>query len=196
MDMPINKENIIYEDGEIVLESGNDVENYVVPEGVTVIFGEAFLNFENTKRIFVPKSVIKIESGAFAEIPLLEIVVDNDNTHYKSIDGVLYDYAVTKLIQCPSDKDSVTIPETVTKIGNSAFDCCTKLSNIFIPNSVTKIGNSAFATCLGLTEMVVPDSVTEIGDMAFWGCINLKSCILPKSVEIGYDAFYDCPLNV
>ena len=38
-------ESIRYEDGEVVLERGNDVETYVVPEGVTIISDEAFLQF-------------------------------------------------------------------------------------------------------------------------------------------------------
>lgn len=77
-------ESIRYEDGEVVLERGNDVETYVVPEGVTIISDEAFLQFANIKKIFIPKSVTEIENCAFAEISLQEIVVDKENTHYKS----------------------------------------------------------------------------------------------------------------
>ena len=46
-------ESIRYEDGEVVLERGNDVETYVVPEGVTIISDEAFLQFANIKKIFI-----------------------------------------------------------------------------------------------------------------------------------------------
>ena len=175
-------ESIRYEDGEVVLERGNDVETYVVPEGVTIISDEAFLQFANIKKIFIPKSVTEIENCAFAEISLQEIVVDKENTHYKSIDGVLYDYALTELIQCPCGQERITIPDTVTEICDFAFDCCTKLSDIVIPDSVTKIGNEAFFSCVKLSNIIIPDSVTEIGDMALDGCKRLKSLTLSKSL--------------
>ena len=51
--------------------------------------------------------------------------------------------------------------------------------NVVIPDSVTGIGDLAFEGCTGLTSIVIPDSVTSIGDGAFLGCDNLESIDLP-----------------
>ncbi|MCR5077752.1 MAG: leucine-rich repeat domain-containing protein [Prevotella sp.] len=64
---------------------------------------------------------------------------------------------------------------------------------ITIPNSVTEIGDDAFAGCKFLAEITIPDSVTSIGSWAFHGCSNLKSLYLPANIKtIGDAAFNGC----
>ncbi|MBR5619800.1 MAG: leucine-rich repeat protein, partial [Clostridia bacterium] len=88
---------------------------------------------------------------------------------------------------------SVTIPDSVTSIGYYAFSGCTGLTNVTIPNSVTSIGNSVFYGCSGLTSMTIPDSVTSIDDYAFAYCTGLTSVTIPDSVtSIDYSAFCYC----
>lgn len=88
---------------------------------------------------------------------------------------------------------SVIIPDSVTEIGESAFESCTRLQSIIIPNSVTRIGEDAFSDCTRLQSVVIPDSVTSIGAGAFSQCVSLQSIIIPNSVtEIGESAFYEC----
>ena len=88
---------------------------------------------------------------------------------------------------------SITIPNSVTSIGEGAFEDCSGLTNINIPNSVTSIGEDAFKNCSGLTKINIPNSVTSIGMNAFLGCSGLTSIIIPNSVtSIGADAFKDC----
>ena len=59
---------------------------------------------------------------------LTSINVASGNTHYSSIDGVLYNYVQDTLMQCPCAKTSITIPNSVTSIGNSAFSDCSGLT--------------------------------------------------------------------
>ena len=68
---------------------------------------------------------------------------------------------------------SVTIPNSVTSIGDYTFYCCKYLQSITIPNSVTSIGDYAFEKCEYLQSVTIPNSVTNIGDSAFDGCTHL-----------------------
>ncbi|MBP5582445.1 MAG: leucine-rich repeat protein, partial [Bacteroidales bacterium] len=84
---------------------------------------------------------------------------------------------------------SVTIPQSVTSIGNGAFSYCENLTSIAIPNSVTSIGDNAFYACENLTSVTIPQSVTSIGSGTFYNC-NLVSINIPESVtSIGNNAF-------
>ncbi|MDE5750074.1 MAG: leucine-rich repeat domain-containing protein [Duncaniella sp.] len=70
-----------------------------------------------------------------------------------------------------SEVVDVVIPATVTEICNWAFYQFENMASVSIPNSVTKIGKYAFSGC-GLTSILIPASVTEIGEWAFSGCGN------------------------
>ena len=85
----------------------------------------------------------------------------------------------------------VVINEGVTRIGNSVFGYCNNLKNIEIPETVTKIGGSAFQGA-GLTSIKIPASVTDIGNFAFEQT-KLTSIKIPASVtNIGILAFNEC----
>ena len=87
----------------------------------------------------------------------------------------------------------ITIPNSVTSIGNSAFDFCENLISVTIPDSVTSIGKSAFFRCRKLTSVTIPNNVISIGGGAFSGCTNLTSITITNSVKsIGEYAFNNC----
>ena len=88
---------------------------------------------------------------------------------------------------------SVTIPNSVTSIGSETFYRCSGLTTVTIGNSVTSIGESAFEACSGMTSVTIPCSVTTIGNSAFSGCRGLTSVTIPNSVtSIGSKTFYRC----
>ena len=88
---------------------------------------------------------------------------------------------------------SVTIGNSVTFIGDYAFESCERLTSVAIPNSVTYIGSSAFDYCSALTSVTIGNSVTFIGDYAFQGCECLTSVAIPNSVTyLGSCAFSGC----
>ena len=91
---------------------------------------------------------------------------------------------------------SATIGSGVTSIGKGAFYGCSSLTSIDIPSGVTSIGGSAFSECGGLASVTIPDSVTTIGNGAFNSCSNLTSVTIGNGVtSIGKGAFGCCPLD-
>ena len=88
---------------------------------------------------------------------------------------------------------SVTIPESVTSIGDSAFAACRNLNSLTIKDAATSIGNRAFTECPLTTTLSLGKKITTIGDEAFYYCLNLKSVTIPQSVtSIGDYAFGEC----
>jgi autotransporter-associated beta strand protein len=125
-----------------------------IPASVTSIGGWAFKDCSSLAEIMVPASVVLIGENAFAHCTLLSSVsVDAANPVYTTQDGVLYDKALSTLIQWPKGKIGVAS----------------------IPVSVTTIGNYAFFDCIGVTSITLPIGVTSIGSAAFWNCNDLRS---------------------
>jgi len=88
---------------------------------------------------------------------------------------------------------SVTIPDRVTTIGEYAFSDCEKLTSVTIPDSVTAIFKYAFFYCEKLTSVTIPDSVTTISESVFASCRSLTSVTIGKGVTtIAEDAFRGC----
>lgn len=105
-------------------------------------------------------------------------------------DFVIEDGVLTRYYGSGGD---VTIPNSVTSIGDYAFSGCTGLTSVTIPNSVTSIGHFVFRDCTGLTSVTIPNSVTSIGQFAFIRCTNLTNVTIPNSVTcIRGETFIDC----
>ncbi|MEG1497160.1 MAG: leucine-rich repeat protein, partial [Clostridiales bacterium] len=141
----------------------------------------------------IPNSVTTIGRDDFSGCTgLTSINVADGNPTYSSVDGVLFNKDKTKLIKYPEGKKGAyTIPTGVTTIDD--FSGCTGLTTVTIPNSVTTIGDVAFRGCTGLTTVTIPYGVTSIGGFTFYGCTGLTTVAIPASVTtIGRDAFDGC----
>ena len=167
-----------------------------IPSSVTSIGDAAFDGCSGLTSITIPEGVTTIETRAFGGCSSLNISVDENNTKYSSVNGMLLDKEKTILIAYPSAKETVTkVPSSVTSIGERAFGSCSGLTSITIPASVTSIGDYAFIGCSGLTSIDLSKAtgLTTIGNDAFYGCKSLTSISIPSSVtSIGGDAFYGC----
>ena len=154
----------------------NNLTSITIPNNITSILDQAFCVCSGLTSISIPSSVTYIGELPFAFCNSLNSInVASGNTHYSSIDGVLYNYTRDTLIQCPGAKTSVTIPNGVTTIAESAFAGCRSLPSVTIGNGVNSIEWCAFQDCSSLTSITIPNSVTSISQFAFSGCSSLAS---------------------
>ena len=120
-----NYNNYNYVSGDVVIPSTLTYNGTTY--SVTSIGEVAFYDCIGLTSVTIGNSVTSIERSAFSGCSgLTSINVASGNTHYSSIDGVLYNYVQDTLIQCPGAKTSVTIPNSVTSIGGYAFFVCIK----------------------------------------------------------------------
>ncbi|MCL2762512.1 MAG: leucine-rich repeat domain-containing protein [Treponema sp.] len=143
------------------LGNGSDV---VIPDGITTIEKDAFLDCTTIRSISIPASVINISDRAFSGCTdLVNITVASGNSVYRSEGNCVI-----------RKSDNVLV-----------LGCRTSA----IPNNVTAIGKRAFHNAGNIVEITIPDSTTLIDDAAFYGCGG--SVIIPDSVtHIGHEAFY------
>lgn len=189
-----------------------------IPKTVNSIGYDAFSGCKSLNTIFIPQSVTFIDDCAFGNCSnLISISVDNENTKYSSIDGVLFNKEQDTLVACPggikgayvvpekvihigdwafwgcTSLTSLTLPESVRTIGDVCFWDCTNLVSINLPNSLVEIGMRAFHNCSSLTSISLPVGITSIKNRAFDGCSSLVSFIIPETViEIESSAFNGC----
>ncbi|MBQ9518205.1 MAG: leucine-rich repeat domain-containing protein [Eubacterium sp.] len=174
----------------------SEIKSIIVKEGVTGIGARNFCFCENLESITIPSTVTKIGDYAIGvDHNLSSIIVSKYNKVYDSRDNcnAIIKTADNELIVgCKS----TVIPDTVTKIGDSAFTECINLTSINIPDGVTSIGPHAFGFCGSLTGIHIPASVTEIGQGALLcGYFDKGSSVSSITVDKDnpvYDSRNDC----
>ena len=173
-----------------------------IPNSVTSIGEGAFGACSGLRSVTIPNSVTSIGDRAFSDVPNIAYSGSATGSPWgaRSLNGfvdgwiVYNDETKTNLLACSSAAiGEITIPNSVTSIGNGAFDGCSGLTSVTIPNSVTSIDGYTFYGCTGLTSVTIPNSVISIGVEAFYYCTGLTSVTIPNSVTwIGEFAFGAC----
>lgn len=88
---------------------------------------------------------------------------------------------------------SITMPESITVIGEEAFAGCSSLESIILPKSITSISSYAFSSCESLKSINIPYGINVISEGAFAGCSSLTSIDIPEGVtDIKFAAFNNC----
>lgn len=175
----------------------------------------------NIDTLNLPKTVDSIDLMCLQYMGLNGIVninVDENNTVFSSVDGVLYNKNKDILIRYPSGRENasftvldtvkvidicafkdsnnlsdITLPEKLETINASAFDGCKNLEKIALPNSVSTIENAAFAMCESINSITLPENLTILNNNVFASCQNLKKITLSTNLEtISSYAFSNC----
>ena len=180
----------------------SSLTSITIPNSITTIGGHAFLGCSSLSVINIPNSVTFIGPHAFDTSHITSIKVEATNTIYDSRDNcnaIIETATNTLTIGCPN----TIIPNSITTIGDYAFDGCTSLANIIIPHSVTKIGEFAFSDCPSLASIKVEtgnaiydsredcNAIIETAtNTLVFGC---KNTFIPNNVtSIGDYAFGGC----
>ncbi|MDE7084152.1 MAG: leucine-rich repeat domain-containing protein, partial [Clostridia bacterium] len=183
--------------------------------GVETLSGSSFVNCNNLERLVLPDTLTAIQADVFSsDDNIREIIVDSANPRYYSIDNCLIETQSKTLILggtqsiIPADGSitkigtkafsgrlgltQITIPDTITEIGEEAFSWCS-FTQLEIPSSVKKIDSQVFSDCADLSSLKLNYGLEEMGDMAFQGCTALTQVEIPSSVHsIGSIAFSGC----
>ena len=146
-----------------------NLKSVTLPQSLTNIDAFMFENCPSITTVTIPANVSEITINPFINCEnLTEVKVSKDNGNYYSDSKYLYEKKTNKIVSAFNVGSSVTIPASVTRIGDWAFSDCDSLASVTIPDSVTSIGNYAFYGCTSLTSVTIPDSVTSIGSDAFY----------------------------
>jgi len=110
-----------------------------------------------------------------------------------SITAPLQSIGELAFYNCNAAVSAITIPSTVTSIGDNAFMLCSKLTSVIIPGSITSMGKNVFQNCSGLQSAIILSPATTTGESIFLSCSGLTSISLPNSLtSIGASSFSSC----
>ena len=219
---------LLTKDGKTLVAVPSKLRHRTISDAVTCIGNYAFDGCSSLTSVTIPANVTNIGEKAFVGCAgLKEILVVKGNSSYKSVSGFLLTKDGKTLVAVPSKLRHITIPNGVTCIGNYAFGEYCNLTEVTIPASVTEIGEKTFVNCRELNsfsvvegnpryksvsgllltkdgktliavphrikDVSIPDGVMCIGDRTFGQYENLTSVMIPSSVtNIGKEAFFIC----
>ena len=153
----------------------------VIPEGVTSIGKEAFLECRELQSIIIPESVTSIGEKAFSYCSSLRSI---------TIPESVTEIGAKAFFWCRR-LQSITIPESIRRIAQGLFIGCEALRHIRLPEQLESIEKEAF-DCSGIESITIPKRIQTIEKATFLNC-RLQSIIIPENVtRIRWAAFYEC----
>ena len=208
--------------GDIVIPEGVTSIGKDVSDGYSADnYGPDYLKIfgNNITSITIPRSVNKIarnsyyvmqgggETTAYAFNPFLgenlkRIIVEEGNSNFKAIDGILYEKnkdsesgaETLSLFVCPRsiEKEDIVVPSNVTKINAGAFKECKTIKTVSLPDGVGGFGTQTFYNCKNLEKVTMNIKGIDVGVSAFWGCEKLTDISNVHVWHVGYCGFLGC----
>ena len=171
---------------EDAFEGCDSLTNIIFPDGLVTIRAAAFEGCSSLKTITLPAALKKFSNLAFCGCSsLTNITISTQNNYFSSVDGVLFNKQKTTLIIYPIGKNqtSYTVPENIDSIGSDAFSY-SSLRNIIFPESLEKIGESAFSDCLSLTDITcLSKTEPEFGSNVFEQASKTRTVYVPNATS-------------
>jgi len=166
----------------------------ILPDEAATVEQDALLNCASLQTLTIPAAVETIAPSAGCTA-LETINVSEANKLFKSVDGVLFDNAVTSILWFPLGKTGkYTLPSTVTSIGARAFKGCS-LTELTLPDNITDLGMAAFSGS-SLEKVTLPANLETIATGVFQGCGSLSTVHIGGKTTILYEYVFDgCPLT-
>ena len=170
--------------GDSAFYGAEALETVIMPDTITGIGASAFRDCPRLTAIELPASVNEIGDYAFSECTSLRELSADGNQAFVTVDNVLFDSSMTKLITYPAGltAEAYTIPSSVLEIGGGAFMGNGALQNLDVPESVTQIGDYAFARCSSLRYVSGMQGVAELGTYVFYYDTSLSVIHLPPEL--------------
>lgn len=171
------------------------LNEYVVPETVTLISRNSFWNCKGIKKIVITKNVNRIGYNPFAGCE--NLLIESQSPLFKVIDGIVYNKDKTHML-CATNiaiGKECKISNGVTHINRGVFSGCVDLEKIDF-NGVTYIDKSSFTNCKSLKELYIPDAVTYIGEWAFAYCISMRKISISRKTFVDKNAFNECHAKI
>ena len=151
----------------------------VIPEGITSIPPQCFINCQCFKELVLPSTLNTIKELAFYNTRVEKVNFPEGLEHIKA--AAFYGCDLIEAI----------LPGTLKELSDGTFSMCPKLKEIKIAEGITKIPFDFVSYCQSLEKVNIPKSVTVIEDDAFSFC-SLDSIVFPATIEyIGKGAFKD-----
>ncbi|MGN0153843.1 MAG: leucine-rich repeat domain-containing protein [Lachnospiraceae bacterium] len=188
----------------------NKLNKLEMAEGVTTIGREAFSHCASLSDVRIPSTLSDFAGGVFWYTPWLDSARNEREDHLVIRNSILMDGlfatgdvvlpdGICEILPCcfyapnhyddtsgmltSSSMTSITIPDSVTKIGYRAFTGCLNLKQVRLPRLLTDLGRNCFNGCTSLTDISIPDSVKVIGEGTFGNCTSLTKIVLPESLQ-------------
>lgn len=192
--------------------SDRSIIDYTIPEGTTVICGDAFFDCQSLVHLVLPEGITHIGNYAFQFCNSLTRLVLPKSLKYLGInpfiqcDSIKYmiclssNFSIYNHLVLNKSKDHVIgsfgddrfiqVPKGITHIDKYAFYWNESAQLIVLPLCVEHIANQAFRCCTALQSFIIPDSVKTVGESAFIECDSLQSILIPN--ELDYQDFSFC----
>ena len=174
-----------------------NLTNIQISKNVNEIEGYAFVNCKSLQKFVLTDNVYTIgyyggwyEESMFRGCEnLKEIEVGSGNDNYSSVDGVLYDKEVEKLLYCPAKKSGeYTVPKSIKSVTDYAFEDCNSLESIVLPESMPEFSLFDLECCPSLKSIKVTgnNAYYSAEDGVLFNKDKTEIYVFPRSKEGNY----------